>query len=217
MTDNGQANYRQTSHRRIDDAHHCERASARHWWLVFAALVLMLGLVNWQIYVKEQHLISGDKVFFKLAPVDPRSLMQGDYMALRFELANQIRDELEEQSITSDQEQRSLTWQSLANQQGYVIVDVDTHGVAQFAAIESTAEISQPLKAQQLRVQYRVRDGRVKFATNAFFFQEGHAKLYEAAQYGLFSVNAKGEPLLTSMYDEQLQLIEPKAREVGSE
>ena len=57
-------------------------------------LVLALGLINWSIYQKEQHLRHGDVIKLKLAPVDPRSLMQGDYMALRFELANQIREVL---------------------------------------------------------------------------------------------------------------------------
>ena len=54
------------------------------------ALVLILAGVNWSIYQKEQHLATGAVVYLKLRPVDPRSLMQGDYMRLGFELADKI-------------------------------------------------------------------------------------------------------------------------------
>jgi uncharacterized membrane-anchored protein len=58
--------------------------------LLAVAVVLVLGAVNWSIYAKERIKTQGDRVYLELAPVDPRSLMQGDYMALRFSLANEI-------------------------------------------------------------------------------------------------------------------------------
>ena len=56
--------------------------------LLIVAAVLVLGAVNWSIFAKERIKTNGDRIFLALAPVDPRSLMQGDYMALRFEIAN---------------------------------------------------------------------------------------------------------------------------------
>ncbi|WP_340367543.1 GDYXXLXY domain-containing protein, partial [Marinobacter azerbaijanicus] len=41
-----------------------------------------------------------------------------------------------------------------------------------------------------------------RFATDAFFFQEGHAERYELARYGRFRVNERGEPLLVALHDE---------------
>ena len=64
-------------------------AAAVRRWLV-AAVVLVLGAVNWSIFAKERVRTNGERIFLALAPVDPRSLMQGDYMALRFELTNGI-------------------------------------------------------------------------------------------------------------------------------
>lgn len=52
-------------------------------------------------------------------------------------------------------------------------------------------------------------DGRVKFATNAFFFQEGHAKYYAGARYGEFRVAPSGELLLTHLRDEKLERLGP--------
>ena len=61
--------------------------------LIVVSVALILGAVNWSIYAKERIKAEGERIFLELAPVDPRSLMQGDYMALRFSLANEIRAE----------------------------------------------------------------------------------------------------------------------------
>ena len=67
-----------------------------------------------------------------------------------------------------------------------------------------TGRDGQTLSENETLLNYRVRNGTVKFATNAFFFQEGHAKNYEAARYGQFRVNDQGELLLTALYDKDL-------------
>jgi uncharacterized membrane-anchored protein len=58
--------------------------------LLIVAAVIVLGAVNWSIFAKERIKTHGERVFLALAPVDPRSIMQGDYMALRFEIVNDI-------------------------------------------------------------------------------------------------------------------------------
>jgi uncharacterized membrane-anchored protein len=58
--------------------------------LLVVAAALVLGVVNWSIVAKERIKTNGERVFLALAPVDPRSIMQGDYMALRFEITNGI-------------------------------------------------------------------------------------------------------------------------------
>jgi len=58
--------------------------------LLVVAVLLVLGVVNGSIVAKERIKTRGERIFLALAPVDPRSLMQGDYMALRFEIANNI-------------------------------------------------------------------------------------------------------------------------------
>ena len=51
-------------------------------WLVGISILVA---VNYAIWQKEQLLTHGKTVILALAPVDPRSLMQGDYMRLRFQ------------------------------------------------------------------------------------------------------------------------------------
>jgi uncharacterized membrane-anchored protein len=57
-----------------------------------------------------------------------------------------------------------------------------------------------------------VREGDVKFATNAYFFQEGTGNLYARARYGEFRVAPDGELLLTHLVGEKFERLGPSAR-----
>lgn len=157
-------------------------------WLIVLGAFLILGVVNFSIWQNEQLIKNGETVLLELAPVDPRSLMQGDYMALRFAMADAIRGKLHNKN-------ESLT--------GQAIVQLDAQRRASLVGLD----IQQPLEDNQLRLQFRLRNGQIKFATNAFFFEEGTANLYESAQYGLFRVSTEGQLMLTHLLDAQLQTL----------
>lgn len=159
-------------------------------WLTLLCAVLILAVVNLNIWQNETLIKTGQTVLLELAPVDPRSLMQGDYMALRFAMAAAISGALPNQS---------------ENVTDRVIVQLDAQRRASFVALEQ----QQALQADQLRLQFRLRNGDVKFATNAFFFQEGTGEMYEQAKYGLFRVGPDGALLLTHLVDAQLQTLGP--------
>ncbi len=164
--------------------------------LALATLAVILIAVNMAILNKERHLDMGQSVFLELAPVDPRSLMQGDYMALRFAVANQLRNALPKL------EGRRHWWRKVDAEDGYVVLNIDDNGVGRFAGVATSPE---PSSVGQIAMAYRVRSGTIKFATNAFFFQEGTAEDYEPARFGEFRVNEQGEPLLVGLYDEDLK------------
>lgn len=167
--------------------------------IALVSLVIILGLVNWSIIGKEKHLAEGRIVYLDLAPVDPRSLMQGDYMALRFRLADEVYQAL---FNTQDDEQLS---RDAAIADDFVVAILDEQNIASFKYLY----FNQPLSQNEILLRYRLRSGTVKFATNGFFFQEGHGKYYESARYGQFRVDDKGELLLTAMYDKDLKKLEP--------
>lgn len=167
--------------------------------LVVIIGLVILGLINHSIYSREQLISNGKTVLLALAPVDPRSLMQGDYMALRFAVTAEVRKALRshhDQSLDSDVSKSG---------DGYVILQIDETGVGRFSRIDDAS----PLKQGEVKMLYRQRGNKVKFATNAFFFQEGNAALYEAAKFGEFKVAENGDSILVSMWDEQLQKITP--------
>ena len=168
---------------------------------VVVSMIIVLVGINWSIAGKEKHLSTGHIVYLDLAPVDPRSLMQGDYMTLRFRIGDEVY-----QALPKSEEYKR--WRhNVESDDGYVIVEQDDKGIAQFKRIDDS---NQALAASELRLKYRVRNGAVKFATNAFFFEEGQGRIYQPARYGQFRVNKKGELLLAGMYDKDLTKLESK-------
>ena len=164
------------------------------------SLVIILGLVNWSIAKKEDQLANGKIVYLELAPVDPRSLMQGDYMALTFRVARQVYNAL-------PKSKDNKSWQHNVDAlDGYAVVKLDNRSIATFKDIYS----DQPLAEDEILMRYRVRNGAVKFATNAYFFQEGTGKYFQPARYGKFRVDDDGELLLVAMYDKDLNKLEAK-------
>ncbi len=157
-------------------------------------LILILLSVGFSLYQKEQHLAHGTVVCLRLAPVDPRSLMQGDYMRLRFALADTLRKDLAEGGLAG-------------NTDGRILLHVERNCTATYV----TPFIGQKLRPGEIILRYRQRNGHVKIATNAFFFQEGTDQDYAKARYGVFRVNADGEPLLTGLKDAHLRTLQPSS------
>lgn len=58
--------------------------------LILVAALVVLVAINGAILGKERVKADGQPIYLELATVDPRSLMQGDYMALRFRIAQDL-------------------------------------------------------------------------------------------------------------------------------
>jgi uncharacterized membrane-anchored protein len=145
--------------------------------LLIVAAVIVLGAVNWSIFAKERIKTHGERVFLALAPVDPRSIMQGDYMALRFAVAEQLG---------ADRNGRD----GVPRGAGRVSVNVDERGVATLS----------PDGKGTLHLRYRMRGNQVWLGTNAYFFEEGSAARYEQARFGEFRVDRDtGEAVLVGL------------------
>ncbi|MGI6408145.1 MAG: GDYXXLXY domain-containing protein [Thiopseudomonas sp.] len=173
---------------------------------IFLVFLLLLAGINFSIWRTEQVLENGQEVILQLAPVDPRSLMQGDYMALRFALGEEVRGLLRQQlaaNVPGGPAGTADIGDWLPALSGTLLVQLDDQGIARLVSLDG----EQPATEGQLRLHYRLRHGTVQFATNGFFFQEGTAKQYEAARYGLFRVSGQGQPYLTHLLDEKLEKI----------
>src|SRR5450631_288077 len=153
--------------------------------LILLGAAVVLAAINVSIMGKESIRHNGEIVYLDLAPRDPRSLMQGDYMALRFRLAQEI-----EASLHS----------------GAPVNPVLSEGQTGFANIaldeKRVASLAKPGAASNLRIRYRLRKGAVWLGTNAFFFEEGTDSRYASARYGEFRLDAaSGEAVLVGLRD----------------
>ncbi|HEX8513162.1 MAG TPA: GDYXXLXY domain-containing protein [Allosphingosinicella sp.] len=148
--------------------------------VLLLAGLLLLAFVNFGIYQRERLLTGGTTVFLRLSPVDPRSLMQGDYMRLNFEVADQAFPPAAGSTAKAD---------------GHIVVSLDPHGIGGFRRFGD----GRPPAPGEIELRYRIRGGQPSFATDAFFFEEGSADRYAAAAYGEFRVGADGDMILTGL------------------
>ena len=148
----------------------------------FVGFIILAG-VNYTIYSREQLLHDGQIVLLELAPVDPRSLMQGDYMALDFAINRTAFSTVPTEGLKD----------------GNLVVSLDKNSVAQFKRFADNT----PVSDDEVLLRYRIRDDQPKFATNAYFFQEGTSEQYAPARYGEFRVSASGDMILTKLRDAQ--------------
>lgn len=156
--------------------------------LVLAGLALALVVVNLGIAGRERLLRDGQVVLLELAPVDPRSLMQGDYMALRFAIAEPLRV--------------ALGPEAGRHGDGYAVLLRAGDDTVSFVRAQAAPT---PLQAGEVALRYRLRGGDLRLVTNAWFFAEGRAAHFEQARFGELRVGADGEALLVAMRDQQRQ------------
>lgn len=163
----------------------------RSRWLPAIALTLLsTGLVAGASIHKQQILAHGQTVLLPLAPVDPRSLMQGDYMVLRYAL----EEELPRVEIP---------------RHGRLVIRVDDDGVGHFVRIDDDRELGE----RELRIEYRLREGwngRLRIGAESFLFEEGVARIYEDARFGELIVADDGEVVLIGLRDADRLALGPR-------
>ncbi len=157
-------------------------------------LAFVLG-ANWIIFSKEEHLRSGRMLLLEASQYDPRSLMQGDYMVLRYAICNEIDAKIE----------------AGARGEGQVVLGVDANDVGHFRRLHA----GEALAADEILLHYRILWGRadkVRVAAEEFFFQEGLAAEFERARYAELRVTAAGRTLLVALRDDQRRRIGEKPK-----
>ena len=135
----------------------------------------------------EQTLKDGQLVLLQLAPVDPRSLMQGDYMRLNYQEASSAP--VDEQTAT----------------RGYAVLRTDSNQVGEIVRLQNTLE---PVNDNELVIKYKRINRRLFLGAESFFFEEGQDTLYQKAVYGGLKVNDKGQNLLVGLYDKDFHRIQ---------
>ncbi len=156
--------------------------------VVMGGLALALGVPLAMALRKERVIAAGTPVLLRLAPVDPRSLIQGDYMALDYAVA------------------REAGSPPLHLRDGRLVVALDGNGVARFVHFDDPGAALRP--GEHL-LRFHLRRGRVRIGPDAFFFQEGKAALYGRAVYGELRVDASGDAVLVGLRDLNFRPLEP--------
>lgn len=141
---------------------------------IAAAALAVLAVANIGIVQKENLIATGKPVFIALAPVDPRSLMQGDYMRLAYQLP-------------------FGTFLNINHPR--ILGTVDQRGVFTMTAIAD----SRPQQPGEIVIRLSRARGGWTVASDAWYFNEGEAARWSRAAYGEFRVDANGKALLVNL------------------
>lgn len=152
-------------------------------------LFLLIGYFNWSIYSKERILNEGKLVLLELAPVDPRSLMQGDYMRLNYA-------------------ESAFSEKTKMPKRGFCLLKLDSNKVGHRIAL---IKDMRPLGKGEVAVKYFF-DGNeywpsIHIGSESYFFEEGKGEKYEVARYGALKTDGSGNSILIGLYDKDLKLI----------
>lgn len=154
---------------------------------LWAVALSVLIFVNYLVFQREKLAATGKVVLLELAPVDPRSLIQGDYMQLRYALSQEVENHAD-------------------TGRGFVVVRLDENNVAHYVKIYAPTTA---LAEDEVLLPYRREAFDVRVGPKSFFFQEGHAEYYEEAKYGELRVSDSGAVLLIGLRDENLRPLGP--------
>jgi uncharacterized membrane-anchored protein len=157
---------------------------------------LALGAINDDVYKKEQIITQGQKIYIRLLPKDPRSIMQGDYMALNFGMPSDL---LHDEVADIDRLQNDV----------FVFAELDARGVAYLL---NTEDAKIPATAPRIRLPLKYKNGGWVLVTDAFFFPEGQGAPFEKAAFGEFRSLPDGRALLVGLADSELRSITPASK-----
>jgi uncharacterized membrane-anchored protein len=149
--------------------------------------VAAFAVFNIAIYRNERLLASGARLYLELAPVDPRSLIQGDYMRLRYAVERVAQD----------------AGAAKNEENGYLVVSLDEKLVGRFVRVYQR----DALAADERLIPYKGAGRDVRVVPDSYMFQEGQAERFAAAKYGEFRNDGAGRQLLVGLADQELKHI----------
>ncbi|GLS06303.1 hypothetical protein GCM10007860_34810 [Chitiniphilus shinanonensis] len=164
----------------------------------------------------ERLLASGKPVLLALRPVDPRSLMQGDYMALDYDVTQAVT-----RTVNAEPAPLGLLRQG---ETLYAFLAVDAQGVGRVVRIGTAPSMARPGElALRLRWQQsspiwfmRWAGGNAVLPSHSYFFAEGEGGYYAKARYAIWRVGDDGDALLEALADEHGRRMDGVAAPAGS-
>ena len=130
---------------------------------IFVVLnLLLLMIVFGYSVIKEEKNLKKATFYIKTVPVDPRSLIQGDYMVLNYDIAESARMEI-------------------GNiRKGYIRIKINDLKIAEFIRID---EEYLPPSNNEISIQFQKNGSNIDIGVNSYLFQEGTGNKFQKAQY----------------------------------
>jgi uncharacterized membrane-anchored protein len=159
--------------------------------LMLAAAAYVFGGFFFMVEQKEALRRSGQPVYLALAPRDPRSLLQGDYMDLNYEVTNEVNH------LQPDASSPKVPMS------GALVVSIDDQDVGHFARIHH----GETLAPREHLLKFHHRDWAAIIGAERYFIPEGSGGAFAGAGFGELKVAPDGTCLLVALCDKNRQPI----------
>ncbi|AVQ30020.1 GDYXXLXY domain-containing protein [Fusobacterium varium] len=148
---------------------------------IFVVLnLLLLMIVFGYSVIKEEKNLKKATFYIKTVPVDPRSLIQGDYMVLNYDIAESARMEI-------------------GNiRKGYIRIKINDLKIAEFIRID---EEYLPPSNNEISIQFQKNGSNIDIGVNSYLFQEGTGNKFQKAQYAEVIELKNGKLRLKNLLD----------------
>ncbi|WP_314295144.1 GDYXXLXY domain-containing protein [Fusobacterium periodonticum] len=154
--------------------------------LIVVNIVLLFVITGFSAQKEESYKKLDSYFYLELRPVDPRSLLQGDYMTLNYDILDQttefiynnrtyIYDGENENEVDEIRELRKLADAKRA----YIAIRLDENKVAKFVKLTKEKTDEKDL----FFIAYKSDGYNVDINVNSYLFQEGTGDKYENARY----------------------------------
>ena len=172
--------------------------------LVGVFLIALLGAVNYKVQQFEDVLATGKPVVLKIAPADPRSLMQGDYMVLNYAILSELQQSQFSSESNESNETTGIDELSPSGKKAYILVHLDKNHVATLC--EAQSEIPTDFKhcTPNVYLPIRYRGWSPELPSQDYFFAEGKGEYYAQSEYAEYRFK-DGILLLARLLDKDLK------------
>lgn len=161
--------------------------------IVLAVQLAFLGFTSWQ---KEQLLQNGELIALKLEPLDPRSLLQGDYVQLNYAVHTAYRN-----AESSRQPVKGKIHVQLKRTAEHV--SYHNENIAVYEPDRFT-EASRPVTVNEdtVTIQGKSRYGNLDLGIEHFFIPENTGKEWEEKNIALVRVAENGDAILETLIEQ---------------
>ena len=171
--------------------------------LVGVFVIALLGAVNYKVQQFEDVLATGKPVVLKIAPADPRSLMQGDYMVLDYAILSELQQSQFSPESNESNETTGIDELSPSGKKAYILVHLDKNHVATFCEAQSETPTDFKHCTPNVYLPVRYKYWSHKLPSQEYFFAEGKERYYAQAEYAEYRFK-NGVLLLARLLDQDL-------------
>ncbi|WP_203363948.1 GDYXXLXY domain-containing protein [Bacillus sp. REN10] len=157
---------------------------------VLVILLLQLAFIGFTSWQKEQLLQNGQLVALKLEPLDPRSLLQGDYVQLNYEMHTKFLDQPD-----SLEGKVHIILEKSADNVQVNGKQVPIYKPKTFVSANQPAVVNE----EKVILQGKARYGTLDLGIEHFFIPENTGQKWENKNYALVRVADNGDAILETL------------------